>query len=66
MCDYEKLSMVAYPFYFRNWQSIHKTNCMRSINKILMWEVLPIIVHIMLMKDYTHELYYTTDYIWSN
>ena len=43
MWDYEKVSMVTYPFYFVNWQSIHKTNCMQSIKKISMWEVLPAI-----------------------
>ena len=45
MWDYEKLSLVTYPFYFKNWQSIHKTNCMQTIKKILMWEVLPSITH---------------------
>ena len=40
MWDYEKLSLVTYPLYYINWQSIHKTNCMRTIKKILMWEVL--------------------------
>ena len=48
MWDYEKLSVVTYPFYFINWQSIHKTNCMQTIKKILMWEVLPAIAHNML------------------
>ena len=43
MWDYEKLSGVTYPFYFINWQSIHKTHCMQTIKKILMWEVLPAI-----------------------
>ena len=43
MWNYEKLSVVTYPFYFINWQSIHKTNCMQTIRKILMWEVLPAI-----------------------
>ena len=43
MWDYEKLSVVTYPFYFINWQSIHKTNCMQTIKKILMCEVLPAI-----------------------
>ena len=43
MWDYEKMIVVAYPFYFINWQSIHKTNCMETIKKILMWEVLPAI-----------------------
>ena len=43
MWDYEKLSVVTYPFYFINWQSIHKTNCMQRIKKFLMWEVLPTI-----------------------
>ena len=45
MWDYDKLSVVTYPFYFINWQSIHKTNCMQTIKKILMWEVLPAIAH---------------------
>ena len=45
MRDYEKLSVVTYPFYFINGQSIHKTNCMQTIKKILMWEVLPAIAH---------------------
>ena len=43
MWDYEKLSLVTYPLYYINWQSIHKTNCMRTIKKILMWDVLPAI-----------------------
>ena len=43
MWDYEKTSVVIYPFYFINWQSIHKTSCMQGIKKILMWEVLPAI-----------------------
>ena len=43
MWDYEKLSVVTYPFYFINWQSIHKANCMQTIKKMLMWEVLPAI-----------------------
>ena len=45
MWDYEKLSVVTYPFYFINWHSIHKTNCMQTIKKILIWEVLPAIAH---------------------
>ena len=45
MWDYEKLSVVTYTFYFINWQSIHKTNCMQTIKKILMWEVLPAIAY---------------------
>ena len=43
MSDYEKSSAVAYPFYFINRQSIHKTNCMQIIKKILMREVFPAI-----------------------
>ena len=43
MSDYEKSSMVTYPFYFINRQSIHKTNCMQRIKKILMREVFPAI-----------------------
>ena len=43
MSDYEKLSAVTYPFYFINRQSIHKTNCMQRIEKILMREVFPAI-----------------------
>ena len=43
MWDYEKLSLVTYPLYYINWQSIHTTSCMRTIKKILMWEVLPAI-----------------------
>ena len=39
MSDYEKSSVVTYPFYFINRQSIHKTNCMQRIKKILMREV---------------------------
>ena len=35
--EYEKLSLVTYPFYFINWQSIHETNCMQRIKKILMY-----------------------------
>ena len=43
MWDYEKLSAVTYPFYFINWQFIRKANCMQTIKKMLMWEVLPAI-----------------------
>ena len=43
MSDYEKSSMVTYPFYFINRKSIHKTNCMQKIKKILMREVFPAI-----------------------
>ena len=43
MWDYEKSSMVTYPCYFINWQSMHKTSSMQIIKKILMWEVLPAI-----------------------
>ena len=44
MSDYEKLSVVTYPFYLINRQSIHKTNCMQRIKKkILMREVFPAI-----------------------
>ena len=43
MSDYEKSSMVTYPFYFINRQSIHKTNCMLRIKNILMREVFPAI-----------------------
>ena len=43
MWDYEILSVVTYPFYFINWKSIHKANCMQTIKKMLMWEVLPAI-----------------------
>ena len=43
MSDYEKSSAVTYPFYFINRQSIHKTNCMQRIKKILMRVVLPAI-----------------------
>ena len=45
MWDYEKLSVMTYmyPFYFINWQSIHKANCMQTIKKMLIWEVLPAI-----------------------
>ena len=43
MSDYEKSSMVTYPFYFINRQSIHKTNCMQRIKNILMREVFPAI-----------------------
>ena len=41
MSDYEKSSAVAYSFYFINRQSMHKTNCMQRIKKILMREVFP-------------------------
>ena len=41
MWDYEKSNAMTYPFYFINWQSIHRTTCMQRIKKILMWEVLP-------------------------
>ena len=43
MSDYEKSSVVTNPFYFINRQSIHKTNCMQRIKKILMQEVFPTI-----------------------
>ena len=43
MWDYEKSSMVTYPFYLINWQALHKTSCMQRIKKILVWEVLPAI-----------------------
>ena len=43
MSDYEKSSAVTYPFYFTNGQSIHNTNCMQRIKKILMREVFPAI-----------------------
>ena len=43
MWENEKLSLVTYPLYNINWQSIHKTNCMRTSKKILMWEGLPAI-----------------------
>ena len=43
MLDYEKASVVTYLFYFINWQSIHKINCMQRIKKILMREVFPAI-----------------------
>ena len=43
MWDYEKSSVVTYPFYFINWQPVHKTSCMQRIKKILIWEVLPTI-----------------------
>ena len=35
MSDYEKSSVVTYSFYFINRQSIHKTNRMQIIKKIL-------------------------------
>ena len=41
MSDYEKSGSVTYPFYFINRQSIHKTNCVQRIKKILMREVFP-------------------------
>ena len=44
MSDFEKSSAVTYPFYFINRQSMHKTNCMQRIKKILMREVFPAIV----------------------
>ena len=43
MSDYEKSSVVTYPFYFVNRQSIHNTNCMQRIEKFLMREVFPAI-----------------------
>ena len=43
MSDYEKKSEVTYPFYFINWQSIHNSNCMHKIKKILMRKVFPVI-----------------------
>ena len=50
MSDYEKSSVVAYPFYFINRQPIHKTNCMQRIKKILMQEVFPAIALKMTVK----------------
>ena len=43
MSDYEKTSVVTYPFYFINRQPIHKTNCLQIIKKILMRDVFPAI-----------------------
>ena len=43
MSDYEKSSVVTYPFYFINRQYIPKTNCMQRIKKILMRELFPAI-----------------------
>ena len=43
MSDYEKSSLVTYPFYFINLQSIHNEKCMQRIKKILMREVFPAI-----------------------
>ena len=43
MSDYEKSSVVTYPFYFVNRKSIHKKNCMQRIKRILMREVFPVI-----------------------
>ena len=45
MSDNEKSSVVTYPFYFINRQSIHITNCMQIIKKILLREVFPAIAH---------------------
>ena len=56
MSDYEKSSEVTYPFYFINGQSIHKTNCMQRIKKILMREVFPVIA----LKISLHE--FSTQY----
>ena len=33
MWDNEKMSVMTYPFYFINWQNIHKTNCMQRIKR---------------------------------
>ena len=59
MWDYEKLSVVTYPFYFINWQSIHKTNCMQTIKMILMWEVLPAIAlnKLQVWQSVSHKSY---------
>ena len=43
MSYYAKSSVMTYPFYFINRQSIHKTNCMQRIKKILMRKVFPAI-----------------------
>ena len=51
MSGNEKSSVVIYPFYFINWQSIHKANCMQRIKKILIWELLPVIA----FKTFTFE-----------
>ena len=59
MWYYEKLSVVTYPFYFINFQSIHKTNCMQTIKKILMWEVLPAIAlkKLQVWQSVSHKSY---------
>ena len=59
MWDYEKLSVVTYPFYSINWQSIQKTNCMQTIKKILIWEVLPAIAlnNLQIWQNLSHILY---------
>ena len=51
MSDYEKSSVVTYPFYFINRQSIHKTNCMQRIKQILMREIFPAIA-LNIVKQY--------------
>ena len=35
----QKMRTATYPFYFINWQSMHKTNCMQIIDQNSMWEV---------------------------
>ena len=49
MSDYEKSSAVTYYFYFINRQSLHKTNCMQRIKKVLMLEVFTAIALKMLL-----------------
>ena len=55
--DYEKSSVVTYPFYFINRQSVHKTYCMQRIKKILMREVFPAIA----LNQYFPVFHYIVD-----
>ena len=52
MSDYEKSSVLTYPFNFINRQSIHKTNCVQRIKKILMREVFPAIALKLMVRKY--------------
>ena len=60
--DYEKLSMVKYPFYFTNWQKRIKTNCMQSIEKkYLVAYVLKVRKRAKIRNRYNHAPHLTQD-----
>ena len=63
LSDYEKSSVVTYPFYFINRQSIHKTNCMQRIKNILMRKVFPAIALKSMRISLDHFIYCIVLYI---